>query len=72
MKYNDNIGSYQGEVFLKQGHYNYTYGVSNKAHVNTTLIDGSHNETQNTYIVLVYHRPFGVYYDKVIGFQVVK
>ena len=72
MKYDESSKSYKKEVLLKQGHYNYMYGVSNRANINTQLIDGSHNETRNTYMVLVYHRPFGEYHDKVIGFSVIK
>jgi hypothetical protein len=59
---------YKGNLPLKQGFYNYTYatvGVDGVA--NTNEVNGTFFETENEYTVLVYFKPFGSLYDRVIG-----
>jgi hypothetical protein len=34
-------------------------------------IEGSHDETENEYLILFYHRPPGSRYDRLLGHQVV-
>jgi len=37
----------------------------------TKEIEGNKWETDNEYIVYVYHHPFGSIYDRLIGYQIV-
>jgi len=69
MHFNDNTGHYEVSILLKQGFYNYTYVTLNEnEEINTTEINGSFDETENEYIVLVYYSKFGSYYDRIIGY----
>lgn len=69
MTFNVQTGHYEATLLLKQGFYNYTYVTLNeKGEVNTTEINGSFDETENEYIVLVYYSKYGSYYDRVIGY----
>ncbi len=69
MNYNPQAGQYECTILLKQGWYNYEYvflrngekdGVASK-------FEGSHYETENDYLVLVYYRDPLERYDRVIG-----
>jgi hypothetical protein len=71
MKYDSKRDLYLTEVLLKQGYYNYMYGVINKKdEVDYPVMEGSWNETENEYQALVYYRGLGDLYDRVIGFSV--
>jgi hypothetical protein len=71
MKYDSKRDLYLTEVVLKQGYYNYMYGVINKKdEVDYPVMEGSWNETENEYQALVYYRGLGDLYDRVIGFSV--
>ncbi|MCS7086722.1 MAG: DUF5103 domain-containing protein, partial [Bacteroidia bacterium] len=53
MEYRD--GHYVGRLRLKQGVYNYQYVVYDGARLDEEYIEGSFNETENDYVILVYH-----------------
>ena len=60
--------SYQGQILLKQGFYNYTFAtVDENKTVNTNEINGTFYQTENEYTVIVYYKPFGGLYDRVVG-----
>lgn len=71
MQYDESKKGYVATVYLKQGYYDYEYVLlrngSNIA--DASFFEGNHYETQNTYYIYAYYRPFGVYYDKLIGMQ---
>ena len=71
MVYNNAVNAYVGTAKLKQGYYDYCYVNVPK---NTdppvpefTEIEGNSFETQNNYTILIYYRPFGERYDRLIG-----
>ena len=67
MKYNPQTKQYECIILLKQGFYNYNYvSVSNNT-LDRTSISGSHYQTENNYLLLVYYREFGQDYDRLIG-----
>lgn len=68
MTYDKNTQTYTASILLKQGFYNYTFATldSNK-NIDLTEINGSYYETENEYSVLVYYKPFGENYFRVIG-----
>ena len=62
---------YTKEVLLKQGYYNYVYCFVKDGSKNTgdiSLVEGSHFETKNEYIILVYHRQINDNFDRLVGF----
>ncbi|MGB4957897.1 MAG: hypothetical protein WBO36_00400, partial [Saprospiraceae bacterium] len=61
---------YTTTALLKQGYYNYYYGIlDKKGNIDYQSLEGSWNETENDYQALVYYRGLGDIYDRVIGFQ---
>lgn len=72
MPYNYETKAYEKAVLLKQGLYNYLYVTSKDNRASTTLIEGNFFQTENDYMILVYYRPPGVRYDKLIGIQNMK
>ncbi|PQJ80966.1 DUF5103 domain-containing protein [Polaribacter porphyrae] len=67
MYFDDKSNAYKGTVLLKQGFYNYTFVTVNRyEEVNNNEVRGSFFETENEYKVLVYYRPMGGFYDRVV------
>ena len=69
MTYNSARGEYECTMMLKQGWYNYEYVFLDDKSVDATatIFEGSHYETENDYIVLIYYRNPRERYDRVIG-----
>src|ERR1035437_1273501 len=69
MTFNPVRKEYECTMLLKQGWYNYEYVFMKDGEINgtATLFEGSHYETENDYIVLVYYRNPRDRYDRVIG-----
>jgi hypothetical protein len=73
LTYNKETGSYDGKILLKQGVYDYYYAVRDKSgKIDYEPIEGSWYETENDYLILVYQRPFGGKYDKLIGVRIIE
>ena len=64
---------YTGHALLKQGYYNYDFAVAGArgAASNEVYFEGTHQETENQYDLLVYYRPPGTRTDLLIGYQAV-
>ncbi|QIX60473.1 DUF5103 domain-containing protein [Hymenobacter lutimineralis] len=71
LTYNAEAQEYQGRLLLKQGYYNYSYAVGGAAVPNEVYFEGSHQETENQYDLLVYYRPPGTRTDLLIGYSAV-
>jgi hypothetical protein len=71
MVYNPESGSYEIRILLKQGAYNYLYlvGDSKTGEVDITHFEGSYYDTENSYFILVYYKPLGSRFDRVVGYQ---
>ena len=72
MVYNDIVNGYVAKIPLKQGFYDYAYGIkqandSNAYSPNLNEIEGDWHETENQYTILVYYKPFGERYDRLVG-----
>ena len=71
LTYNENARAYEGTMLIKQGYYNFHYMFvpqdSPKGELGPT--DGNFYQTENEYIILVYHRPQGGRYDKLVGYR---
>ena len=68
MVYNPNLELYEGILLLKQGFYNYNYVRKLDGQLDKLSISGNHAQTENNYLVLVYHRSIGAMYDALIGY----
>lgn len=73
MVFNPEKGSYEKTLFLKQGFYNYTYVTTTdktqpKEKFSVENTEGNYWSTENTYMILVYYRPFGARADELIGY----
>jgi hypothetical protein len=73
MRYDPNYGTYNCDILLKQGAYNYQFlWVPNGSGVGqTAMIEGDKFQTSNEYLVKVYDRPFGERYDHFVGFGII-
>ena len=69
MDYNSETGCYEKAVLLKQGQYNYQYVFLPDGQTKGLLsrTEGSLFQTENEYMILVYYRPAGARYDRIIG-----
>lgn len=71
MYYNTESKQYEAVIPLKQGFYNYMYGVreaSTDSYLNFISFEGSHSVSENNYMVLIYHRNPVLPYDELIGY----
>jgi hypothetical protein len=71
MTYSQSDLQYQVNLYLKQGLYNYTFVFVKDGEIipDMARFEGSHFETENEYTILVYHRPLGLDYEKLIGIE---
>ncbi|MDU0372420.1 DUF5103 domain-containing protein [Hymenobacter endophyticus] len=60
---------YLGHALLKQGYYNYIFATQTAQGPNSVYWEGSHQETENQYDLLVYYRPPGTRTDLLVGYQ---
>jgi len=68
MQYYEEKQVYVAEILLKQGYYNFLYGIENDGYVDVDPIEGSWYETENDYQVFVYLREPADRYDRLIGY----
>jgi hypothetical protein len=71
MTFNPERGAYEKALFLKQGFYNYNYMTLPKGgngYPDFSQTEGDNWSTENSYVVLVYYRPFGNRADELIGY----
>ena len=70
LKYVPETGLWETNLLLKQGYYNYSYGILNTDtnELDYNLISGSFWQTENKYAALFYYRPWGQRYDLLIGY----
>ncbi|OFY64789.1 MAG: hypothetical protein A3H98_04565 [Bacteroidetes bacterium RIFCSPLOWO2_02_FULL_36_8] len=72
MIYNEIKHEYSCSMYLKQGYYNYQYGVkkySGEKGFDVAPFEGNFAQTENEYDILVYQMPMGGRYEKVIGYK---
>jgi hypothetical protein len=71
LEYNYQRNAYETRLLLKQGAYSYRYVVADAktGEVDVTHFEGSHFDTENTYMVLVYYKPLGTRYERIVGYQ---
>ena len=57
------------EAQLKQGRYEYIYAVKNETtgEPDEVSLEGSSSNTENEYLILVYHKNIQFKYDELVG-----
>lgn len=70
MYFNSDSRVYEAVIPLKQGYYNYVFGVKNETaeDLDFSQFEGQHSETENNYMVLIYHRNPAMGYDELVGY----
>jgi hypothetical protein len=73
MQYDSNTKSYYVSMLLKQALYNYVYVYEkeNNKVADTNIMEGNFFETENEYQLLVYHKPVGSRYDRLIAYKTI-
>jgi hypothetical protein len=69
MYYNHENQSYELTMLLKQGYYNYSFVFleDGAPMADATIFEGNFYETENDYLVMVYHRAPGSRFDRLVG-----
>lgn len=67
MRYDYAEGKYKVMATLKQGFYDYMYVADTQDGPNFRSLEGSWNETENDYTVIIYYREFASRYDRVLA-----
>ena len=68
MMYDDANKTYSKEILLKQGYYEYQYLTTGDS--TAYYIEGNHYQTENTYEIFAYYKPFNEKSDLIIGYYV--
>lgn len=68
MHYNPETQTYQGNLLLRQGYYDYTYWVV-ADNAPTHAVEGSFWQTVNRYEIMFYYRNPSNNYDELIGYR---
>lgn len=73
LKYFPDDKVYEGQAFLKQGFYNYLFAKVDKStgKIDLEALEGNWYETENNYTILVYYRPFGARYDRLVAAETI-
>ena len=71
MVYDSQQRLYYGKMYLKQGYYDFMYGVKprDKTKADVTLIEGDFWQADNEYTFYVYYREIVPEYDRLVGFM---
>jgi hypothetical protein len=71
MKYDFNSSTYKLQLRLKQGYYNYhiAFVEEDKNTGNLGFTEGNYYETENDYLIFVYHYGTMSRYERLIGYQ---
>lgn len=59
------------QFILKQGWYDYQYGLKGAAGWNMAAFEDNHFQTENEYEIFFYYRAMGSRYDELIGYTVI-
>ena len=73
MIYNAAKRCYEATLLLKQGWYNYEFDfvADGKNAPDNTMLEGSHYETENDYVLLVYFHDPRLRYDRLVEASIV-
>jgi hypothetical protein len=74
LDFNPNTQLYEKTLLLKQGVYDFAFGLKNSisGQVDEDIFEGNFSEASNTYEVMVYHKPPGKRSELLIGYQLLR
>ncbi len=74
IEYDYDNNRYTGQLYLKQGYYDYKFGIlrPGETGVDLSYFEGTHYQTENEYQVLVYFCDRIAGYDRLVGFRTIK
>jgi hypothetical protein len=69
MRYNKARSRYDLEALLKQGRYEYLYAIKDTetGKPDELYFEGGHANTENEYVILIYHKHIQYKYDELVG-----
>ena len=67
MVFNPSLEIYEGNFLFKQGFYNYKYVSRLDGEISVNKISGSHFNAENSFQILIYHKPIGEIFYALIG-----
>ncbi len=70
MFYDESYESYIGEMVMKQGYYDYMFGLKEEDGVNFQKLQGSWYESENDYYILIYYTSLFERYDQLMGIKI--
>ncbi|MCK9255749.1 MAG: DUF5103 domain-containing protein [Bacteroidales bacterium] len=72
MLYNLETKTYEKLLFLKQGYYNYRYVLVDKdGKISHSFFEGSHQQTENAYLLFLYYKSISDNYYRLVNFMVI-
>jgi hypothetical protein len=73
MSYDFDLSAYTLSLLLKQGYYNYqiAFVEEGSSHADLSYAEGNHYETENDYLIFVYHYGTTSRYERLIGYQII-
>jgi hypothetical protein len=72
LKLNHKTNYFETEILCKQGFYNYIHVLKKENdQLDMITIDGSYQETENNYTILVYYQPFGERTQQIVGYSII-
>ncbi len=71
MAYDNNFGGYTATIQLKQGVYNYDFVLVKDNKPDEAFFEGNFAEAENTYEIIVYHKPVTARSERIVGYRVV-
>lgn len=70
--YNEAFGGYESTLLLKQGIYDFQFGIRDTyGNIETSYLEGNFSSTRNTYEVFVYHKPPAGRSELLVGYAIV-
>ncbi len=72
MEYNSETNNFEKYFLLKQGYYNYRYVLKNNDDIKKPdhgFFEGHHWQTENDYLIFVYHLDSRAGYNKLVGYK---
>lgn len=68
LEYDPTRELYLGQALFKQGYYDYMFAVQKEdGFLDIEFAEGSYYETENDYLIIVYYRPLGAEFDRIVG-----
>lgn len=67
MEYDETERAYSGTFYIKNAVFDYMYATTDDdGKITTSFYEGDWYETENDYLIMVYYRPFGTRYDRLV------